>query len=220
MTIASRSTRDGHVPLSVQSFLHAIENDPRTDEVAQRVKPLAEQLNAGPRGALLRGQHIGHALHPVLTDLPIGCWTAASLLDLLGGRRSAPAAQRLIALGLLMVPPTALTGLVDWEQESQDPRIRRVGLVHAVANTVAAGLYVASWNARRSGSRGRGVVLALMGGGVASVAGYLGAHLSFARGAGQGPRGMDTDVARAAGAESSSEVGVAMSGIDASAPPT
>ncbi len=226
-------TADGHVPEGLRSFLHTLEGDPRTDALSERVKPIAEQLNAGPQGALLRGQHIGHALHPLLTNLPLGCWTAANLLDLLGGRRSAPAAQRLIGLGLLMVPPTAVTGLVDWDQDAHDPRIRRVGLVHAAANIVATGLYLASWNARRSGSRGRGIVLGLLGGGVASVSGYLGGHLSFARGSGQGARGLDEhgatrvtpDTAAAGiGLEGTDDavpdaVGAAMSGIDVTDPP-
>jgi uncharacterized membrane protein len=182
---------NGHVPPAVQSFLHTLEHDDRTDQVAELVKPVAERLNAGPQGSLLRGDHIGHALHPLLTDLPLGCWTAATILDLVGGRRSAPAAQRLIGIGLLLVPPTAASGMVDWQEDADDPRIRRVGLIHAGANVVAASLYFASWNARRSGNRLRGIALALMGGVVASLSGYLGGHLSFARGAGQGARGLD-----------------------------
>lgn len=185
------ATANGHVPPAVRSFLHTLENDDRTDQVAELVKPVAEQLNTGPQGSLLRGDHIGHALHPLLTDLPLGCWTAATMLDIVGGRRSAPAAQRLIGIGLLLVPPTAVTGMVDWQEGADDPRVRRVGLIHAGANVVASGLYLASWNARRSGNRLRGIVLALMGGMVASFSGYLGGHLSFARGAGQGARGLD-----------------------------
>lgn len=227
-------TADGHVPEGLRALLHSLEDDPRTDEVSGLVRPIAEQLNAGPQGALLRGQHIGHALHPLVTQLPLGFWTAANVLDLVGGRRSAPAAQRLIGLGLLMVPPSALTGLVDWEQDSDDPRVRRVGLVHAVANTVAAGLFLASWNSRRSGSRARGIVLGLLGGGVAGFSGYLGGHLSFARGAGQGPRGLgegELESTRPSAASAGAglagtpdavpdAVGAAMSGLDVTDPPS
>ena len=44
----------------------------------------------------LTGRWLGHAVHPVLTDLPIGFWTSAFTLDLIGGRRSRAAAQRLV----------------------------------------------------------------------------------------------------------------------------
>ena len=73
--------------------------------------------------AVAGGEWLGHALHPLLTDLPLGCWLSAGLLDLLGGRRGRPAAQRLVALGLLFVPVTAASGLVDWTSAS-DVRVR------------------------------------------------------------------------------------------------
>ena len=34
-----------------------------------------------PSADLLRGRPLGHALHPALTDLPIGFWTSAAVLD-------------------------------------------------------------------------------------------------------------------------------------------
>src|SRR5215218_5278050 len=60
--------------------------------------------NAVPRGPVkdaLSGVPLGHALHPLLTDLPIGTWTSSLLLDLVGGRAARAASERLIALGLL-----------------------------------------------------------------------------------------------------------------------
>ena len=39
----------------------------------------------------LGGRRLGHPLHPMLTDLPIGCWTSAWVLDLVGGTRGAKA---------------------------------------------------------------------------------------------------------------------------------
>ncbi len=35
------------------------------------------------------GSWFGHPLHPLLTDLPIGSWTSAMVLDFVGGRRAA-----------------------------------------------------------------------------------------------------------------------------------
>lgn len=140
-----------------------------------------------PPGALkdvLSGTPIGHALHPLLTDVVIGSFVSASLLDLLGGEHD-EAAERLLAAGIAVYGPTALTGVSDWaDSELGDPRVRRVGLVHAATNAVALGLYVASLAARRRGDRGRGKLLALAGGGVMGAGGYLGGHMVFVQGVG------------------------------------
>jgi nitrite reductase/ring-hydroxylating ferredoxin subunit/uncharacterized membrane protein len=128
---------------------------------------------------------MGHALHPLLTDVVIGSWTSASMLDLLGGSDSDAAARRLIAIGIAAYPVTALTGMSDWaDSEPVDDEVRRVGLVHAAANAVALGLYVASLSSRRRGRRGLGVALALAGAGAMGAAGHLGGHLAFRLGVG------------------------------------
>jgi uncharacterized membrane protein len=127
----------------------------------------------------LHGTWLGHAVHPIMTDLPIGFWTSAVTLDVLGGRQSRPAATRLVGLGLAAAVPTALTGLAEWGVAPR--RDQRTGLVHAAANTVALGLYAASYRARRGGRHGRGVLLGVAGGAAAGVGGYLGGHLTSAR---------------------------------------
>jgi nitrite reductase/ring-hydroxylating ferredoxin subunit/uncharacterized membrane protein len=142
---------------------------------------------AGP-GALkdlISGTWMGHALHPLLTDVVIGSWTSATLLDLFGGRGSDQAAERLLAIGIAAYPPTALTGLSDWaDGEPVDDDVRRVGLVHAALNSAALALYVASLRSRRSGRRPRGIALGLAGAGVLAAAGHLGGHLAFRLGVG------------------------------------
>lgn len=164
--------------------LQAVEQSPLADRLAERLRPAARLASSPPQGPVLRGRWLGHALHPMLTDLPIGCWTSATILDLIGGRRSAPAAQRLLGLGLIFTPPTMLSGLADWDHARDDPATRRAGAVHAAANLVASLLYLRSWQARRRGHRGRGIVLGLVAMGVASGAGYLGGHLAFSLGSG------------------------------------
>lgn len=136
-------------------------------------------LADGTRRDLLHGTWLGHALHPVMTDLPIGCWVSASLLDLLGGTQSRPAATRLVGIGLAAAVPTAVTGLAEWGVTGE--REQRVGVVHAAANTVALGLYAASYTARCQGRHRRGAVLALAGSAAVGVGGYLGGHLVSAR---------------------------------------
>src|SRR3954470_7218229 len=106
----------------------------------------------GPVKDALSGTPLGHALHPLLTDLPIGTWTSSLLLDLLGGRAARTASERLIAIGLLAAAPTAATGLNDWADTTPaSDEVRRIGAVHAVANVAALGLYTGSWAARRRG---------------------------------------------------------------------
>ena len=96
-----------------------------------------------------------------------------------------PAAERLIATGLLAAVPTAASGLNDWADTTPaDDSVRRVGAVHAVANVAALGLYAASLAARRSDRHGRGVALGLAGARGASVGGHLGGHLSYAKAVG------------------------------------
>lgn len=138
--------------------------------------------SVGPDGSLrplLGGQWLGHALHPMLTDFPLGAWMSASLLDLVGGKQARPASRRLVGFGILAALPTAATGASDWLSATR--RQRRVGVVHAATNSMALGLYTASWLARRRGRHARGVFLGVMGGSVATVGGFFGGHLSMAR---------------------------------------
>jgi hypothetical protein len=136
-------------------------------------------FGTGTRGSVLRGAWLGHAVHPILTDVVLGTWTSATVLDLLGGPDSAAAAQRLIGTGLVAVGPTAWTGWAEWSAAGS--REKRVGLVHAVTNGVAIGVYAASWVARRRGRHGAGAGLALIGATVSGVGAYLGGHLVEAR---------------------------------------
>lgn len=144
------------------------------------LEPLVRKVfGTGTRGALLRGDWLGHALHPLLTDVTLGSWTSASVLDLTGGPTTNAAAQRLIGTGLLAVGPTAWTGWAQWVEAG--PRDKRVGLVHAVTNGVAIGIYATSWLARRRGRHDAGARLALVGAAVSAAGAYLGAHLTEGR---------------------------------------
>jgi nitrite reductase/ring-hydroxylating ferredoxin subunit/uncharacterized membrane protein len=161
----------------------AIENASQLDPVGDKLTAaIRKALPAGPLKDLLSGTWLGHALHPLLTDLPIGAWSSSLVLDFVGGRRARPAADRLIAFGILTAVPAALTGAADWgDTQTKD---RRVGLVHAAANTAALLLYCGSLRARRRGNRIRGLGFSLLGTGALGAGGYLGGHLVFARGLG------------------------------------
>jgi nitrite reductase/ring-hydroxylating ferredoxin subunit len=154
------------------------------DGPAKRIgKAIRNRVRPGPLKDALSGSWLGHALHPLLTDVTIGTFTSAVLLDWLGGEKSQPAAERLIAIGLASTVPTASSGASDWaDTEVGSDAVRRIGVVHGVANATAASLFAASLVARRSGAGGR--LLALAGGGTLAASGYLGGHLTLAEGVG------------------------------------
>lgn len=149
--------------------------------------PVAALLERSPRlAALAHGQPIGHALHPLMTDAPIGFWMSASVLDLVGGEQARPAADRLVELGVLAALPTSLTGVADWARSGR--RTRRVGSVHAALNSAALALYGGSCLLRRSGRRTAGVATALAAAGLVGASAYLGGHMTSRLGA--PPRGL------------------------------
>ena len=159
-------------------------------ERMQYLDPLAEWLSSAVNRAVgsgslkstLSGTWLGHPLHPALTDVPIGLFAGATVLDLFGGRRAADATDAMTVLGLLAVTPTAVTGLADWA-DTVGPE-RRVGLVHALANVGGSSLLAAAVLSRRGGSRGAAHIFNLAGMGVIAMSGYIGGHLVFARGIG------------------------------------
>jgi nitrite reductase/ring-hydroxylating ferredoxin subunit len=177
--------------LSMRDSLRPIRELPlqaeRIDSLDQVAAVLAKAVErAAPDGSsvneVLSGTALGHPLHPPLTDVVIGAWTSAVALDWLGGQRGGPAADQLVALGVLSAIPTAAAGLNDWA--TLDGPNRRLGLVHGTTNVVATGLFGASWLARSAGHRFLGRALALAGYGTVSVGAFLGGHLSFRRGVG------------------------------------
>jgi hypothetical protein len=167
-------------PPTIVRWTLRLENATALDRPVQALEPsIRAWFGAGKRGSVLRGEWLGHAIHPVLTDVVLGTWTSASLLDLLAGPTWSAPAQRLVGAGLLAVGPTAWTGWAEWS--SAGARDKRVGLVHAVTNGVAISVYAASYVARRQGRHGTGARLALAGAAVSGVGAYLGGHLAEAR---------------------------------------
>lgn len=160
-----------------------LEKEKRLDGVARSVGDLVgKALPPGPIKDALSGTWLGHTLHPVMTDLPIGAWTSATALDLIGGKESEVAARRLIGLGILASVPTAMSGFSDYSDTMGEER--RVGLTHAAFNVAALALFGASYGARRNGSSLKGKALSLLGMGAVSVGAYLGGHLSLDMGVG------------------------------------
>lgn len=136
----------------------------------------------GPAKDLLSGTWLGHPLHPMLTDVPIGAWSSALVLDVFGGEQSRRAAEMMVGVGLVAAVPTAAAGLTDFSDTFGVQR--RVGTVHAAFNTAALALYAASWLARRRGRHSAGVALGLGGALAVTGGGFLGGHLAYGMGVG------------------------------------
>lgn len=164
----------------VVDLMKRLEADSALDSLVARVAPVVDRVIAPPgaRPALL-GRWLGHAIHPLLTDLPLGLWTATNVLDLLPLPGSRPSAQRLLTLGLMAVPPVVVTGWAEWREV--ETREQRVGLVHAGLNVSGVALYALSLMSRRRDRHELGVALALGGSVMVAAAGYLGGHLTAVR---------------------------------------
>jgi nitrite reductase/ring-hydroxylating ferredoxin subunit/uncharacterized membrane protein len=157
-------------------------------EQAHSLDAVGDTLQKAVMGAIrpsalrdfLHGTWLGHPLHPILVQMPVGAFLSAAVMDLVPGGRKA--ATTLIAVGTASAAPAMAAGLTDWSEMTKDRR--RVGLVHAAGNTVALGLYVGSLAARLSGRTTRGKALAFAGLSMAGASAYLGGHLSYSQGAG------------------------------------
>lgn len=172
-----------------------LEQRQELDRLTGVVGDVARPLNHDGVASALRGDWLGHALHPLLTDVPLGCWMASLFLDMMPGTRRA--SRRLIGVGLAAVPVTAAAGLAEWDT-MKTTQVRRVAAVHAVGNTLAALAFGRSWQKRSDGRKAGGMMWSLVGGSIALVTGYLGGHLSFARHVGTGARGVPADVVEGA----------------------
>ena len=129
----------------------------------------------------LHGTWLGHPLHPVLTDVPLGAWTTASALDLYelstGDETFAPGADAAVGIGLIGAGAAAIAGLNDWQFTNDKPK--RVGALHAIVNISATFCYLGSWWQRRNGNRKEGIISGLAGFVLSMAGAYLGSDLVY-----------------------------------------
>jgi nitrite reductase/ring-hydroxylating ferredoxin subunit/uncharacterized membrane protein len=164
----------------LRALVDRIGGDTRLDRIVEPLSSVVESLTRRDDvKSLLSGTWFGHRLHPVLTDVPIGAWSSATIVDVIGGRAGRRAARRLVGAGILAALPTSATGFSDWHDTHGEPK--RIGVVHAVANTTAVVFQLASWRARGKGHHLRGMALSGLGLGSVAVGGYLGGHLVYAQ---------------------------------------
>ena len=168
-------------PQLVEDLVDRITKAEGLDNVAEPLsKAVSTVIRHGVVKDALSGTWLGHPLHPLLTDVTIGAWTSAFVLDVFGDESAEGAADTLVGVGVASAVPTVLSGYSDWS-DLYGPE-RRLGLVHALSNAGAIACYGLSWLARRKGDRSRGLALSFLGATVATVGGYLGGHLAYRQG--------------------------------------
>src|SRR5215471_15783259 len=148
---------------------------------------LSQTAALRPLKLVLNGTWLGHPLHPLLTDVPIGAWTVAILLDLIAlifvVPALEPAATIAIGLGILAALAAAAAGLMDWMDV--DPPEKAVGVTHGILNVSATVLFAISllmrWESQW-GTRVGSCLVALTGYLVVSGGAYLGGGMVFRMG--------------------------------------
>jgi nitrite reductase/ring-hydroxylating ferredoxin subunit/uncharacterized membrane protein len=158
-----------------------LENATVLDPVVNVLRDLANTV-IQPQAVrdVLHGVPIGHPVHPVAVQVPIGAWVSASILDFVPGQQRA--ATILTGAGVVSALPAVLSGYTDWSQLHEQQM--RVGLVHATANALAEGCYVVSLAHRVRGRRVRGRAWALAGLSIVGFGGLLGGHLAYRQASG------------------------------------
>ena len=157
---------------------------PSLDRVADGVQPkVQEAVEAGGTTArnVLDGVWFEAPLHPALTDVPIGSWTAALVFDGIDlatdSRAMKNAADASIAVGVVGAIGAAVTGLSDWRYLSGGSR--RMGVAHGLLNTIALVLSIASLILRATGRRKAGRLAFLSGYSLSGMAAHIGGELSY-----------------------------------------
>jgi nitrite reductase/ring-hydroxylating ferredoxin subunit/uncharacterized membrane protein len=161
-----------------------VEALPFLDDIADEVQPkVQEVVAAGGTTArnVLDGVWLEAPLHPALTDVPVGAWTAALVFDGLdvatGKEPIRHAADASLVLGTLGAFGASVTGLSDWRYLSGGSR--RMGVAHALLNTIGLILSIVSLILRASGRRNAGRLTFITGYSISGMAAHLGGELSY-----------------------------------------
>ena len=159
------------------------------DPAAAKIAAVWKKVLPTPVKDVLHGTFLGHPLHPMLVQVPVGTWTSAVLLDAMatvqqargGDQRARRAVDRasgvLVATGLVGAVPAVLAGWADYIDQHEEQQ--RIALVHAASNVVGVALFAASLVARRRSRTGRARVLALAGMSANGLGAALGGHLAY-----------------------------------------
>lgn len=168
-----------------------VDNQKWLDSVSDVIQPLINKAfsNAGETGHVvkdfLNGVWLGHPLHPVITDVPIGAWTMTELLDVVSATRGDDpgldaAADIALGAGIVAAFGAAITGLTDWSDVGGEHR--RMGMAHALLNVVGLTMSIGSLVMRIRGSRGPARLLSAGGYLTSATAAYVAGELVYTLG--------------------------------------
>ncbi|MFJ1869226.1 DUF2231 domain-containing protein [Streptomyces sp. NPDC088097] len=166
--------------------LDRVEQSTKADPVIRVLQKRIRSLPLGGARDLLRGRPLGHPVHPVLVQVPIGCWLSAAVADFVPGSRRVGTV--LTAVGLAGVAPAAVAGWVDWAD--LPPEQARVGLAHAASNAVAVTCYAAALANRLGGRSAKGRLWSAAGLAAVALTGALGGHVAYRRAVGADQSGL------------------------------
>ena len=172
----------------IAAFASGKSATPESESVEENLQKLLDKAlyaNGRPSAQKIRnflnGSWLGEPLHVVLTDVPIGAWTVAIMLDALdlirNRREFSLAADTSVAIGLIGAAGAAVTGIADWSDV--DPPARRVGLIHGLLNVGVTALFTTSFILRKRKSRTAGRVSAALGYALLSLSAHLGGKMVY-----------------------------------------
>ncbi len=173
--------------MNAEDVIDAIAQQKWLEAAGDKIQPaIINTFKAGGEAGqkiknFLHGTWLGHPLHPIITDVPVGSWTAAFVLDameLAGNKKYQAGADAAIAIGLFGAAGAAVSGMTDWSGTSK--KKRAIGLMHGILNVSATALYATSYFLRKNkSSRKIAIELAMLSYGIVSASAYLGGHLVY-----------------------------------------
>ncbi|MFZ1801030.1 MAG: DUF2231 domain-containing protein [Chitinophagaceae bacterium] len=173
--------------MDVNKIIDFAESPEWLESAAGTIQPVVLNAfeSAGKTGEavknFLHGTWLGHPLHPILTDIPIGAYTVTAALDVIemcGHKNLKDGADASLAIGLAGAAGAAITGTADWTGTSGQNR--RIGLMHALLNISATLLNATSLVLRKNKSnRKLAMGLSFTALGITTISAYLGGHLVY-----------------------------------------
>jgi nitrite reductase/ring-hydroxylating ferredoxin subunit/uncharacterized membrane protein len=157
---------------------------PWLDGLAEKTQPKVQEVI--DRGGVtfrnaLDGVWIEVPLHPILTDIPVGSWTATIALDAVdlvsGSKAARNAADGALAVGVVGGFAAAAVGISDWRYLGGGAR--RMGMAHGLLNAAGLALNTTSLVLRATGRRNAGRLAFLAGFSINGMGAHLGGELSY-----------------------------------------
>lgn len=130
----------------------------------------------------------GHPFHPIAVTIPIGCWVASLIFDVLGLVAEDPTpfvlgAQVLVAIGVIGGLVAAALGFADFLAIAPRTPAKRTASVHMGLNLGAVVLFGINYFVRAASDHAEvsvaGLILSIVGLAIVSVSGWLGGRLAY-----------------------------------------